>query len=118
MKNALLVIGLIFFAGQLCQMGLPWWSVAPIGALAGWLFPQPATRGFFVAFLGGVLLWVSAAYLQDVPNEGVLSARIGTLFMGISRWHVLLITGVLGGLLAGLGYLTGHAAGKAFRKNS
>lgn len=116
MKNTLFVFGLVFFAGQLCHMGVPWWGVAPIGALAGWLFPQNAGRGFIAAFLGGFLLWLSAAYLQDVPNEGILSARIGNLFMGLSGGHILLLTGILGGLPAGFGYLTGHAARSAFEK--
>jgi len=116
MKNTLFVFGLVFFAGQICHIGLPWWGVAPIGAVAGWLYPQPATRGFPAAFIGGFLLWLSAAYLLDAPNEGILSVRIGTLFMGLSRWHILLLTGILGGLLAGLGYLTGHAARAAFGK--
>lgn len=114
MKNTLFVFGLVFFGGQLCHIGLPWWGVAPVAALAGWLYPQHAGRGLWAAFLGGFLLWLSAAYLLDVHNEGILSARIGNLFMGLSRWHILLLTGLLGGIPAGLGYLTGHSARAAF----
>ena len=116
MKNTLLIIVFVLAAGQLCHIGLPWWGLAPIGAVAGWLFPQHAGRILLAGFIGGFLLWVVAAFWLDAPNGGILSARIGNLFMGLSRWHILLLTGLLGGLLAGLGCLTGCWARAAFGK--
>jgi len=114
MKNTLLVVVFVLAFGQLCHVGLPWWSVAPLGAVAGWLVPMPASRSLLAGFVAGFLLWATTALILDVPNEGILSSRIGALFVGLSRWNILLLTGILGGLLAGLGCLTGRLARVAF----
>jgi len=108
MKNLLLVVAFVLATGQLCHLGLPWWSLAPLAAVAGWLFPLSAGRSLLAGFVGGFLLWALAALVSDLPNAGILSSRIGVLFMGLSRWNILLLTGLLGGLLGGLGCLTGR----------
>jgi hypothetical protein len=114
MKNTLLVVVFVLAFGQLCHVGLPWWGVAPLGAVAGWLFPQSAAKSLLSGLTAGFLLWATTALILDVPNEGILSSRIGALFVGQSRWGILLLTGLLGGLLAGLGCLTGRWARVAF----
>lgn len=110
MKNTLLTVLFIFAAGHLCYWGLPWWAIAPLAALPGWVFRQPPLRCFLAGFAGGFLLWLTAALLADTANGGVLSARIGTLFMGVPASGLAMITGILGGLLAGLGCLCGRWA--------
>ena len=107
MRRALYLFLFVFLLGHLCRLGLPWWGIAPVGALAGWLLPLPAVRSFGAAFAGGLLLWVLYAWLQDSANDGMLSAKVGQLFLGLRGWHLLLITGILGGLLAGMGAVTG-----------
>ncbi len=107
MRRVLYIFLLVFALGHLCRFGLPWWSIVPVGALAGWLLPAPAMRSFIAAFAGGLSLWLLNAYLLDSANSGVLSTRVGQLFLGLKGWHLLLITGILGGLLSGLGALTG-----------
>lgn len=107
MRRSLYIFLFVFLLGHLCRFGLPWWAVAPVGAVAGWLLPAPALRSFGAAFAGGFLLWLLNAWLLDTANEGVMSARIGQLFLGLKGWHLLPVTGTLGGLLSGLGALTG-----------
>lgn len=110
MKQSLLTILFILVAGQLCRFGLPWWAIAPIAALAGWLFPQVPAKSLVSGFIGGFLLWFLLAWWLDMGNDGLLSGRIGVLFMGLSAMSLLLLTGLLGGLLAGFGCLTGRWA--------
>ena len=110
MKNSILTILFIFAAGQLCYFGLPWWTVALLGAVPGWVLQTGAVRSLLTGFAGGFLLWLTAALLADVANAGILSARIGALFMGAPAAGLAMITGVLGGLLAGLGCLSGFWA--------
>lgn len=110
MKNTFYTIAFVFAVGSISRFGAPWWVIAPIGALAGWLFPQRPWRSLLAGLAGGFLLWTLNALLLDIPNEGLLSGRIGKLFMGLSRWNILLLTGFLGGLVAGLGCLTGGLA--------
>ncbi len=110
MKNTLLTILFIFAAGHLCYYGLPWWAITLAAAVPGWVFRQSPARSFLAGFTGGFLLWLTAALLADVANGGILSARIGALFMGAPASGLAFGTGILGGLLAGLGCLTGRWA--------
>lgn len=110
MKNTLLTILFILVTGQLSRFGLPWWIIAPLGAAAGWLFPQGAWRCLLSGFAAGFLLWAGYACWLDAANAGVLSGRIGQLFMGLSRWNVVLLTGLPGGLVAGFACLSGRWA--------
>ncbi len=111
MKHATLTSLLVFTLGLLCAPGwLPWWALAPLGTAAGWWMARNSVQGFLGGFLGGLALWLLFALLQDVSNEGILSTRIGMLFAGLPRWGVLGITGLMGGLLGGMGSLTGYYA--------
>ncbi|TNE49220.1 MAG: hypothetical protein EP344_18305 [Bacteroidetes bacterium] len=118
MKNSFYTIILILILGQASHFGLPWWGLAPIAAIAGWLFPQRTWSCLLAGFAGGFLLWITVALWLDTGNEGMLSARIGTLFMGLSRWAVLATSGVLGGLIGGMGCLTGTWAGSLFGRTA
>ncbi|MFN0176620.1 MAG: hypothetical protein ACKVU0_18410 [Saprospiraceae bacterium] len=110
MKSTILSALVIFVLGNLCRFGLPWWSLAPIAFLVGWFFGRGAWSAFLGGFLGGFLLWYATAWLTDNSNGGMLSAKVGQLFMGVEALQLLLVTGALGGLLGALGALTGRWA--------
>lgn len=114
MKNVFYTALFIFVLGNLSHFGLPWWNVVLFGAIAGWIFPLLPVRSFGAAFAGGFLLWLLNAWLPDSANEGILSDRVGQLFNGLAGWHLLLATGLLGGILAGLGASTGRFAHTLF----
>ena len=114
MKNALYLTLWILIFGNLGHFGLPWWTVVPIAAIAGWLFPLSAGKNFSAAFVAGALLWFANAFLLNAANEGMLSAKVGILFQGLKGWHLLAVTGVLGGILAGFGAMTGRFARDVF----
>lgn len=107
MKNSLYLTIFIVALGALCHLGLPWWTMAPIGFAAALLFPQSAGRAFGAAFGAGFLLWYVSALLPHVANGGILSGKIGQLFLGLKGWQLLTLAGTLGGMLAGMGALTG-----------
>lgn len=117
MRNSLLILAFIVLTGQLCRLGLPWWTLPIWGATAGWLLGHSGAKAFIAGFLGGALLWITAALGPDMANDGILSTKIGQLFMGLSRWSVVAITGLLGGLLSGMGSLTGRWGREAFRSD-
>ena len=110
MKNTLLPALVIFVLGNLCRFGLPWWSLAPIAAVAGWFFAQSGLKAFSGGFLGGYWLWYVTAFLADSSNAGMLSSKVGELFNGVKGWQLLQIAGLLGGLLGAMGALTGKLA--------
>lgn len=107
MKNTLYTTLAVLLLGSLCYFGLPWWSVAVVAVVAGFLWPQPAGRGFATAFSAGFALWWGWAFFAHSQNGGKLTAMVGQVFQGLQSWHLLTLTGTLGGLLAGLGVLAG-----------
>lgn len=114
MKNTLLTALIIFVLGNLCNLGLPWWGIVPIALLVGWLFVRNAWGAFFGGLLGGFLLWYTSAWYSDHSNDGMLSAKVGQLFMGVQGGQLIWVTGLLGGLLAAFSTLTGRWAREMF----
>ena len=114
MRNLRYTFLIIAIVGNISMLGLPWWMVVVISALVAYIFPTKIVPGATVAFSAGFLLWFVYAYSLDNANAGMLSAKVGIIFKGLKPIHLLLITGFLGGLLAKLGYLTGHFAQKLF----
>ena len=114
MKNALYLTLSILIPGSLGHFGLPWWALVPIAAAAAWLFRLPAGKSFIVAFSAGALLWFTNAYLLNAANSGLLSTKVGLLFQGLQGWQLLIVTGLLGGILAGFGAMTGYFARDLF----
>lgn len=107
MKNVFFVTLFILVFGCLGFVGLPWWALAFIATAAVFFLPLSGGKAFATGFATGTLLWMTVALLQNAGNGGLLSGRIGQLFMGLQGFQLLLITGLLGGLLAGFGALTG-----------
>jgi len=113
---AILLTALLAFIGGLY---LPWWSIAIAGFIVALLIRQKAWKALFAGFLALFLLWVTLAWLKDAPNESLLSGKIGML-LGIGNNPVLLIvvTGFIGGLVAGFGAMSGSLlkAGRRIKK--
>lgn len=116
MKNTFLAALLILALGQICHFGLPWWSLVIIAGLAGW-FTNNAWQASLGGFLGGSTLWWLAAWWKDSANDSALSEKVGQLFQGASSAQLLLLTGVMGGLLAALGALSGRWGRELLLKN-
>jgi len=114
MRNLRYTFLIIAIVGNLSLLGLPWWLVAVLSAGAAYFFPTKIVPGATAAFSAGFLLWFVLAYGLDSANASLLSGKVGMLFKGLKPMHLLLLTGFLGGLLAKLGYLTGHYAQKLF----
>ena len=93
--------------GWLLGLWLPFWSLAIGAVLAGFLVRPGGWRAFVAGFIAGVVLWGGFAAWIDAANAHLLSARIGQLF-GTGSMGMVLITALLGGLLAGLGCTLGH----------
>jgi hypothetical protein len=98
-KGFLLFLGVVAVLGSAATFWLPHWSGSLyVLVIVGYFFRG---RGGWVWAGGAVMavVWLLAALLQDLPNEGLLSGRIATL-MGTSR-------PVLWGLTAGIGFILG-----------
>ena len=102
MKYTILPLIFVFLFTALLSTFLPWWAVWPSGLFAGLFWPYPA-RTAIAAFVGAFVLWVFIAFMADQSNQGILSAKVGLVFKGLNSAHLLLITGLIGGLPAASG---------------
>ncbi len=102
-------IGIILVAlgGWLSSLFLPWWGICLFAFLIGIALDLKPASGFFAGLLGGMILWGLSATLIDVQNQGILSGKMGELFGGLEGWALIAITALIGGLLGGMGCLTG-----------
>lgn len=99
--------------GGILALVLPWWSVAVAGFLGGILLKPGGWSGFAGSFLGIFLLWTGMALWIDLGSDSPLPDRVASLISpGLSGFALAFVSGVVGGLVAGLA----GAAGNAFRK--
>ena len=89
------------------QQFVPFWGVAIAGFFVSMLVKTKAHTTFFSGFVAVFLLWFAAAYRIDQQTNSILTQRIADLF-SLSPWLLMLITALLGGIIGGLGSLSGH----------
>lgn len=86
----------------------PWWGFAVTTLLVAVLVHQKAGKAFLSGFLGIFLLWAGLAYWMDQQNNGILSQRIAQILpLNGNSLLLILITGVVGGLVAGFAAMSG-----------
>jgi len=87
---------------------LPWWGIAVTSLLVAVLVHQKAGKAFLAGFLGVFLLWAGLAWWIDMKNNGVLSKKIASILpLGGNAIVLILVTGIIGGLVAGLAATSG-----------
>ena len=111
--TAIVLTGLLAFIGGLY---LPWWSIAIASFLIALLIHQKGGKAFISGFTGVFLLWAGLSWWIDTKNEGVLSGKIASILpLGGNSILLILITAVVGGLVAGMAAMSGsylRASGK------
>ena len=102
---ALILTALLSFIAGLY---LPWWGIAIAAFVVALIVYQHAGMAFLAAFAGLLLLWSGLAFWIDSGNESIISARIGELLgIGNNAFLLILITGAIGGLVAGFAAMSG-----------
>lgn len=93
---------------------LPWYSFVIVSFATAIVTKQQPIPSFFVGFIALFLLWSIWALAKDVPNQHLLSTKVASILpLKGNATLLVIITGFVGGLLGGLGALTG-----SFLKNS
>lgn len=101
---AIILTALLSFAGALF---FPWWIIAIAAFLTAIVIHQNAVASFLAAFLALFILWAVQSYLIDVQNEHLLATKIAAILpLGGSYFAVILVTALIGGLVAGLSAMT------------
>ena len=101
----------------LLSLFLPWWSVM-IAALATALFmPLKKTAVFFVPFIAILLFWAVYSFILSSGNDYTLAKRIAVLLpLGGNAYLLMLVTGVVGGLAAGIAAVFGKQLSLTLKK--
>lgn len=104
---SIILIALLSYAVGLFA-ALPWFSFVLMAFVVAIIIKQSPFKSFLSGFIALFLLWGVMAFAIDSKNNHILSHKVGTL-LGIGENHILLIiiTAFIGGLLSGLGALTG-----------
>jgi len=102
---SILVTALLAFVSGLY---MPWWGIAVASFLVSAAIPQRPAFSFLSGFLGVFLLWEVLAWWIDNKNNGILSQKVSVLFgMGGSSVLLIVITSIIGALVAGFAALAG-----------
>ena len=102
---SILVTALLAFVSGLY---MPWWGIAVASFLVSAAIPQRPAFSFLSGFLGVFLFWEVLAWWIDNKNNGILSQKVSVLFgMGGSSVLLIVITSIIGALVAGFGALAG-----------
>lgn len=85
-----------------------WWFFAVVSLLVALLIHQKAGKAFFAGFLGLFILWFVLIFWMDNGNDGVLSVKIASMLpLGGSKWMLIVVTAIIGALIAGFAALSG-----------
>lgn len=113
-----LLIKLVFTAviAYLLQWYLPWWSVVIAGFLVSLILSSNGLTSFISGFLGVGIYWFILAYMIDSTTNSILTERVSAIFFLPNSFLMILLTAAIGGLVGGLGALTGGQLRELFRK--
>jgi hypothetical protein len=102
---SILVTALLAFVAGLY---MPWWGIAIAAFLVSAAIPQKPAFSFLSGFLGVFLLWEVLAWWIDSKNNGILSQKIASILpLGGSSVLLIVITSIIGALVAGFSALAG-----------
>ena len=110
--SILLIAILSFLAG----IYLPWWSIAVVALIVILVIPQKPVMAFLAGFLALFILWSSMAFFISTKNENILAHKISMIiFKTDSPTSLILLTGLIGALVAGFAALAGSYLREAQR---
>jgi hypothetical protein len=116
-KNILNFIATIILALILSQF-LPWYSVMIAAFISAMVFSLKRSAVFFIPFLAIALLWVFHAFLLGNANDFILAKKIANLLpLNGNVALLILVTGFIGGIAAGVAAVFGKQCASLASKN-
>ena len=107
-KNIINFIATIIFA-YILSLFLPWWSVMIAALVTALFIPLKKVAVFIIPFCAILLFWAVYAYLLSSGNDFTLAKRIAVLLpLGGNPYVLILVTGIVGGLAAGIAAILGN----------
>ncbi len=91
----------------------PWYVLALVALVSGFIWRISNKGGFWYAFLGGLFVWGGYLTYLQFSNDGLLASRMAALFQLPNGWWMIAITALWGALTAALGGWVGVLLSKA-----
>jgi len=105
---SILLTALLSFA--IC-LYCPWWSIAIVAFVIAVLIPQKPFPSFLTGFLALYLLWFALTVYISNNNEHILAHKVSVLILKMDNpFALILITALIGALVAGFAALAGSFA--------
>ena len=95
---------------------LPWWSIILIPFILGLIFEDNFLSHFLSSFIGTSVAWLFLMLSFDLETQSVLSGKIIDILEISSVNFLIISTSVIGGIVSGLGSLTGVSLRNIFVK--
>jgi hypothetical protein len=107
-KTAIVLIPLIILAG--ITKAFPWWGFVIPVFIVGIIVTVKKweVSAFGVGFLSGFIIWFGVSVYFDLTSDGAILYKLG-MVLSVPKIIVILISGLLGGLLAGLALYSGKS---------
>ncbi len=111
---SLLLIALLSFA---LSLFMPWWIIAVAAFVVAFAIPQKPWLAFLAGFLALFILWIAVSFYISSANDDLLVHKMSVLFIKADNPILLfLLTGLIGGIVAGFGGLSGRFLRQVFTK--
>jgi len=102
---AIILTALLAFVAGLF---LPWWGIAIAAFLVALVINQGGGPAWVSGFLGVFLLWGGLAFWVSMKNQDLLAGKVATVLpLGGNVILLILVTGFIGGLVAGFAAMSG-----------
>ncbi len=116
-KNIINFIATIIIAYVL-SLFMGWYSVMIASIITAFLIPLKRVTVFLVPFLAIFILWIVLSYLMGSSNDFILAEKIAVLMdLEGNTTLLLIITGLVGGIAAGVAGVFGKQLSSLVSKN-
>ncbi|PRX54887.1 hypothetical protein [Flagellimonas meridianipacifica] len=106
-KNVINFLATIVLAAVF-SIFLPWWSIMTAALVTSLFIPLKKAAVFFVPFSSIFLFWAVYCFVLSNANDFTLARKISQLLqIGGNPYLLILITGIIGGLAAGIAAIFG-----------
>lgn len=95
---------------------LPWWSIMAAALVTAFMIPLKKAAVFFIPFFAILLFWATYSFMLSSGNDFILAKRIAQLLpLGGNPYLLIGITGILGGIAAGISAIFGKQLSRLFK---
>lgn len=109
MKRSVLIYALLtFLAVLLVPFVLPWWWIPIMTAIIAVVVDIPTFKAFLISFSITFVVWIGIAIWQNTKFYLPIHQVLSELFGGTKTYLIYVLTGLIGGIVSGLGALTGR----------